>query len=244
MVLNHSIQIVGWFNALTIWKKTPSHLPRQKISSNCTKLQPAYSFLNSRPRGTPWEQPAASRQRKTTLPAERWQRSLEIIVIQLVICSFDGKANTRDRRWCQWYQASRLTWFGSTVSDVWSEYLPTGASVLSFITTVVVCPLRKLPNVGCAGHKCMGCKQQSLLGPALHDKSRVHPRNFHNLHLNICLEHHGMEGTEEMQLFFCASEGLKMKNPFNYPTTARSTGQLCFMVSGRKKIHPQYIDPS
>lgn len=25
------------------------------------------------------------------------------------------------------------------------------------------------------------------LGPALHAKFRVHPRNFHNLHLNICI---------------------------------------------------------
>lgn len=82
---------------------------------------------------------------------------------------------------------------------------------------LVVCPLRKLPNVGCAGHKCMGCKQQSLLGPALHDKSRVHPRNFHNLHLNICLEHHGMVGKEEMQLFFVPRKDWKMKNHFNYP---------------------------
>lgn len=48
----------------------------------------------------------------------------------------------------------------------------------------------------------MGCKRPSLLDPALHDKSRVHPRNFHNLHLNICLEHHGMEAKEEMRFFY------------------------------------------
>lgn len=75
------------------------------------------------------------------------------------------------------------------------------------VLLLVVCLLGKLPNVGCAGHKYMGCKQQSFLGPALHDKSRVHPRNFHNLHLNICLEHHGTERKEEMQCFFLPRTG-------------------------------------
>lgn len=74
----------------------------------------------------------------------------------------------------------------------------------------VVCPHGKLPNVGCARHWCTACKQQSFLGPALHDKPRVHPRNFHNLHLNV--EQHRTEGKEEMQLFFFSCTDWRSKN--------------------------------
>lgn len=81
-----------------------------------------------------------------------------------------------------------------------------------------------------------GCKQPSLPGPALHDKSRVHPRNFHNLHLNICLEHHGMGAKEEMQFFFLACLGrTENEKPFQLSAIARLTGQLCFKVSVREK---------
>lgn len=76
------------------------------------------------------------------------------------------------------------------------KYLPLWALMqwLYFIMYLLLCFGRF------TGHKCTWCKW--LVGPALHAKSRVHPRNFHNPHLNICIKHHGT-GRWAEAMFVC-----------------------------------------
>lgn len=61
--------------------------------------------------------------------------------------------------------------------------------------------------------------------PALHAKSMEHPRNFHNLNLNICIKHHGTEQWAEVAPLSFTNEW--KRNEIQFSTTIHSL--LCYL---------------
>lgn len=95
-----------------------------------------------------------------------------------------------------------------------SRYLPKGASVFcglcGYLVLYTFARSRTSETLEALDTNACGVNNNPL-GPALHAKSRVHPRNFHNLHLNICLKHHGMGKGGNATLFLCLARTKKLK---------------------------------
>lgn len=97
---------------------------------------------------------------------------------------------------------------------VWPSFV-SPQKVLQFYgryTLFVNCQFPCFPLSGVLDTKCVHGGSTGL-GPALHAKSRLHTRNFHNPHLNICIKRHetGRWAKATLEGLWCCIFNVRLK---------------------------------